>query len=116
MKNLVTFSIFALLLFPASSLAADLAAGKAKYGQLCASCHGPEGKGDGPVAAALPADQKPASFLTAKFKKVTDDASMKELIEKGGPAMGLSPLMAAIPALKGADLDNVIAYVRSLKQ
>jgi len=29
------------------------AKGKEKSVQLCASCHGPEGKGDGPAAAAL---------------------------------------------------------------
>lgn len=42
------------------------AAGKAMYVKYCASCHGPGGKGDGPLAAAL--KSKP-SDLTLLGKK-----------------------------------------------
>lgn len=40
-----------------------LARGKNLFGQQCASCHGPEGKGDGPAAVAL--NPKPRNFTVA---------------------------------------------------
>lgn len=106
-----------LLMASSSSFAdADLAKGKAIYDQRCASCHGPNGAGDGPISAALPEGQKPASFVSGKFKKVTDDASIASLLDTGGAALGLSPLMAAQPGMSPEDKANVIAYVRSLKK
>jgi high-affinity iron transporter len=106
----------AILSLSSTAFAADLVNGKTLFQQSCSSCHGAEGAGDGPVAAALPAEQKPASFQKAAFKKVTDDASFKELLKKGGAGMGLSAIMPAQPALTDAQLDDVIAYVRSLKK
>jgi len=94
----------------------DTAKGKAHYEKLCASCHGSSGLGDGPIAANLPPSMKPRDFQAAEFKKVTDDASMKKLIKEGGPAFGLSPLMAAQKSLSDEDLDDVVAYIRSLKK
>lgn len=105
------------LAIPALSHAADLARGKTLFDQRCTSCHGALGAGDGPVAAALPADQKPRNLANGSpMKYATDDAKMKELLKKGGPAFGLNPLMPMQPDLSDADLDNVIAYVRSLKK
>ena len=37
-------------------------AGRAEYQQLCSSCHGPDGRGDGPAAAGLRV--KPADLTT----------------------------------------------------
>jgi mono/diheme cytochrome c family protein len=47
----------------AESVAADdVAAGKALYRRLCASCHGVDGRGDGPVAPAL--GERPTDLTT----------------------------------------------------
>jgi len=92
-------------------IAADTAAGKAKYDMLCASCHGATGHGDGVASAAL--NPKPRD-LTASTKS---DAELKGVIKNGGASAGLSPSMPAWGAmLQEADIDNVIAYVRSLKK
>jgi len=100
--------------------AGDPAAGKAKYDMFCVSCHGPTGKGDGPVGAAL--NPKPRDFSVGAFKfdadkdgSVGTDADLKLVIKNGGGAYGGSPMMAPWGAtLSDADLENVVAYVRTL--
>jgi mono/diheme cytochrome c family protein len=112
-------------LFPAVALAAgDVAAGKAKYGEICVTCHGPGGKGDGPAA---PADPKPRDFTVGDFKYDTDkdgkagtDADLANVIKNGAGQYSDNPLSALMApwggVLSDQDVQNVIAYVRSLKQ
>lgn len=115
MKTALSLLVAIAFSLPALALA-DATHGKELYGKLCASCHGAEGKGDGPIGAALPADQKPRDFTSAVFKVATDDTKMKEIIQKGGVAFGLSPLMAPQASLTDADLTDLVAVVRSFKK
>ena len=43
-----------------------------------------------------------------------DDRYLFELVSRGGIAVGKSPLMPAQPTLAAEDLNNVIAFVRTL--
>lgn len=52
----------ALLPVSQSGAADDAAAGRALYRRLCASCHGVDGRGDGPVAPAL--GERPTDLTT----------------------------------------------------
>ncbi len=106
---------------PNAASAADAAAGKAVYTTNCVSCHGATGKGDGPVGAAL--NPKPRDFSTGEFKFDADkngtpgeDSDLKLVIKNGAAAYGGSPLMAPWAALSDSDVDNVIAFIRSLKK
>lgn len=108
-------------LVASDAAAGDVAAGKAVYDVNCSSCHGPSGKGDGPVGAVL--NPKPRDFSVGSFKFDTDkngtpgeDADLKAIIQKGAAAYGGSPLMAGWPTLSDADVDNVIAFIRSIKE
>ena len=93
--------------------AGDPAKGKASYDQMCASCHGSSGKGDGAAAAAL--NPKPKDLTNPGYVKGLKDDYMKKLIKEGGPAVGKSPLMPPLgSAMKDADIENVVAYIRSL--
>jgi mono/diheme cytochrome c family protein len=105
----------ALLAFTSGAFAADAAKGGALYAQRCAMCHGDKGAGDGPVAATIPEGMKPRN-LSETYKYATDDAKFKELLQKGGAGVGLSPLMPAQSDLKPEDLDNIIAFVKTLKK
>ncbi len=118
----LTMTACALLALPGAAVAADAAAGKAKYDMFCAVCHGASGKGDG---AAAPPDPKPRDLSTGDFKFDTDrdgksgsDADLKNVIRNGAAKYDGSPLMVAWPAgaVPDADIDNIIAYIRSLKQ
>lgn len=91
--------------------AGDIATGEAKYKQLCITCHGPSGKGDGPAAAGLNPKPKDLSITTRTA------AEMKNIIAKGGTAGGLSPMMPPWEAsLTPEEIDGVILYIRSLKK
>ena len=107
----VILSAGALLAQP--SEAADASAGEAKFKQLCATCHGPTGKGDGPASAAL--NPQPRDLSSAEWQNSVDDAHIRTVIKDGGAAVGLSPVMTAFGhALSEEDLDNIVAYIRSL--
>ena len=89
----------------------DPAKGKEKYNQICASCHGPTGHGDGPAAAAL--DPKPRNLSDPKYVSTISDEQIFKTVKEGGAAVGKSPLMPAWGSvLSDNDIWNVIAYLR----
>jgi mono/diheme cytochrome c family protein len=81
--------------------AADAAAGKAVYNAKCRGCHGANGEGNPSMAKVLKVEFKPLSESTADVKKVITEGQGK---------------MRPVSGLGGADLDNVVAYVQSLKK
>ena len=120
--RLVACAALAVLLAPVSAFAGDAAAGKAKYDMFCASCHGPTGKGDGPVAVAI--KPPPRDFSEGAFKFDTDDSGepgsdedLKNLIANGAAKYGGNMMMAPWGGtMTSDDIDNVVAYIRSLKK
>ncbi len=85
-------------------------AGKATYQNLCLSCHGKTGKGDGPVGQYL--TPKPADL--GKVVAEHDDAYLSKVIGKGGASVGKSPSMPAWGGqLSDDDIQNVISYIRT---
>ena len=112
-KIFLVAGMAALSLMAAQAQAGDAEAGKVKFQQFCATCHGATGGGDGPASAAL--RPKPRKLGDAEWQGTVDDAYLKKVIAEGGVAVGLSPMMTPWGhTLKGDDLENVVAYVRSL--
>ncbi len=95
--------------------------GQESYEQLCASCHGTEGKGDGPAGiVALP---MPRDFSVGQFKFDADsdghtgsDDDLFLVIRDGASRYGGSPLMAAWGYLGDERVRELVVYVRSLGQ
>jgi mono/diheme cytochrome c family protein len=120
--RLLTVAAAAALLIPAAASATgDAAKGKADFEMDCASCHGTSGKGDGPVGKAL--TPPPRDFTKGVFKYDTDgdgktgtDADLHNIIKNGAMKYGGNPMMAGWPQLSDEQIDNIIAYVRTLKQ
>ncbi len=118
----VSMAALATLLAPASALAGDAAAGKTAYTVNCVSCHGETGRGDGPVGQVL--QPPPRDFSVGDFKfdgdedgKVGTDADLKAVIAKGAGAFGGNQMMAAWGGvLSDEDIDNIVVYIRTLKQ
>ncbi|HEU4431010.1 MAG TPA: cytochrome c [Myxococcota bacterium] len=107
----------------AAAFAGDAAAGKAVYtGKgTCWTCHGQAGKGDGPAGKAL--NPAPRDFSVGSFKfdadkdgKAGTDADMKLVITKGAGAFGGNPAMAPWGHLSAKEVDDVIAFIRSMKK
>jgi mono/diheme cytochrome c family protein len=109
-----TFALMAVFVVGAApALAGDAEAGQAKFQQLCATCHGQTGQGDGPAAAAL--RPQPRDMSDSGWQAEVDDQYLMEVIRDGGPAVGLSPMMTPFGhALDEQEIENVIAYIRTL--
>ena len=87
--------------------AQDTAAGKAVYSKKCQSCHAAAGAGNPAMANALKVEFK---ALGADDIQKKSDADLKKVSTDG---MGkMKPLTGLMPA----DVDNVVAYLRSLKK
>lgn len=98
---------------PGTLLAGDIVAGRALYQQYCGTCHGPQGKGDGPAASAM--NPKPRDHTDGHYMNALSEAHLTTVISEGGAAVQRSPLM---PSWKGAltpqQVQDVIAYLRTL--
>jgi cytochrome c5 len=80
----------------------------------CSSCHGDEGRGNGPASAVL--NPKPQNFHDQKWQASVSDEQLTQAIIYGGSAVGKSPAMAANPDLqeKPDVVKALIAHVRAL--
>lgn len=112
----VLLGLAAVFAFAQPVFASDAESGKALFAQRCASCHGAMGAGDGPVAMALPPEQKPRNLTSGPMKYATDDEKLRKVIKEGGQAVGLSPLMPAQPDLDADGIESLVLFVKSLKK
>ena len=94
--------------------AAAVAEGEQVWTTRCSICHGAGGKGDGPAAGPL--NPKPRDMTDAKWQTSVDDKHIQTIVVKGGPAVNLSPMMAANPDLESKPdvVKALVAKVRSL--
>ena len=86
---------------------AAIAAGKATYDNLCSSCHGNTGRGDGAAAAAL--NPKPRNLADKNFMSTVSAECHLYLVSEGVAGTGMPPWKSL-----GEDaLWKVILYERS---
>jgi disulfide bond formation protein DsbB len=96
----------------AAAPAGDPAAGKEVFVSTCSACHGPAGEG----VTGLGKDMTTSEFIAGKtdaelvdFIKVGRDPS--DPLNSTGVAM---PPKGGNPALKDADLFNIVAFIRTI--
>ena len=87
--------------------AGDAAAGKALYDKSCKSCHGADGTANPNIAKMMKVEMK---ALGSAEVQTESDADLKKVVTDG------QGKMKPIKGVAGKDLDNVVAYVRSLKK
>jgi mono/diheme cytochrome c family protein len=113
MRVLSLLACVALVTATGQVSAGDAAAGETRFKQLCGTCHGPTGKGDGPAAPGL--NPKPRDMSDAAWQSSVDDEYLTNIIQKGGAAIGKSPMMTPFGhALNAQQMKDVIAYIRKL--
>jgi len=73
------------------------------YAQRCLGCHGPSGKGDGPVAASLPVS-------VPDFRETVQRRSVSQIRSIVTQGKGIMPAYG--PALSGAEIQDMVRMVR----
>jgi mono/diheme cytochrome c family protein len=111
--RLFAIAFVALIVASSSSANADVQEGKRLYRENCMPCHGESGKGDGPGARALPV--RPADHTNGAIMNGRSDVFLRDVIIKGGSAMGLSAFMPAWQGIfKEGEIQDLVRYIRSL--
>lgn len=99
---LTSFSMFA----AGAALAADASAGKAVYDRACKSCHGADGTANPAVAKMMKVEIKD---LKSHDVQSMSDADLKKIVTEG------KGKMRPVTSVTGNQLDDVVAYVKTLK-
>jgi len=100
--------LLALVIIAATPLlAADAAAGKTIFDKRCKMCHAADGSGNQGMAKALGTTIQ--NLGSPEVQKMSD-ADIKMIITKG------KGKMKPVSGLSDADIDNVIAHVRTFKK
>ena len=107
MKRSLMFLAFGAAMYGMTMLAPAAAAasatdGEGVYAAKCKNCHGADGSGNPQIAKMMNVTMKPLGAQT--------DAEVKTAVTAG---VGKMKPITAIPA---GDVDNVIAYVHTLKK
>jgi mono/diheme cytochrome c family protein len=87
----------------------SVAAGEILFLSNCAPCHGPAGKGDGPVGITL--NPRPADLTQHAIPGVHTDAQLFEWITNGFPG---STMPAFISTLSDTERWHLVNFIRSL--
>ncbi len=106
MKKAIGLSI-AICFTAMVSLAADAAAGKAAYDKSCKSCHGADGSGNANIAKMMKVEMRPLGG--AEAQALSDDDLAKIITAGKGK-------MKPVASVTGKSVDDVVAYVRTLKK
>jgi len=82
------------------------AKGKEIYEIRCAPCHGAEGRGDGPAAAAI--TPPPRNFRDPAFWRGRTAGQLRLVVQQGRPGTLMAPFAGV---LSDAEIDAVVAYL-----
>jgi cytochrome c6 len=100
----IAIAVAAALTATSTAVAADLELGKKVFGQKCAACHAPDGKGN----------QKMSEMLKTKIGDLStstkSDADMLQLVTDGK-----KPMPAFGKALSKEEMNAVVQYAKSLR-
>ena len=104
-KSLLGMGLLGFIAWVSLSWAGEAADGKATYQKLCASCHGPDGKGNPAMTKVF---GEKLNITTKEVAKASDEDLLKVITEGKGkmPASGKS--------LSKQEQKQVLEHVRSL--
>ena len=106
MRTILTLLTLTTLSVTAAS-AADAKAGQAIYTQSCKTCHGPDGAGNPAIAKMMKVEMKD---LKSPDVQAMSDADLAKIVTSG------KGKMKPVSSVSGASVDDVVAYLRTLKK
>lgn len=115
-KTLIKTAAFAITItaFFSGASISEAATAKLNYRYYCASCHGLEGKGDGPNNTESQPVEPRDHTNAAKMSKLTDE-ELIEVIRDGGAATDRSRMMPPFGGtLKSQEISELKDYLRGL--
>jgi cytochrome c553 len=85
---------------------------QAMFNTVCVMCHGADGSGNGPAASTL--NPRPRNYTDVAWQASVTDAQIKDIILKGGAAVGKSGAMPGNPQLQDHPdvLDGLVQIIR----
>jgi mono/diheme cytochrome c family protein len=89
---------------------ASEATGRRVYAERCAPCHGDDGGGNGPAAAAL--EPRPRNFRDATFWKGRDAEQLRQVVRQGKPGTMMQPFQGV---LTDDEIDAVVTFVERFR-
>jgi mono/diheme cytochrome c family protein len=92
---------------PLETTAANVVRGKWVYENVCITCHGPQGAGDGEVTKFFP---KPPSLMTQRVRDFTDGRIFHN------PMRGQNSMPSHEKVLAQKDMWAVVLYIRDLQK
>ncbi len=107
MRRIYIFMALSLTTLTGSALAADASSGKDLYMRHCRGCHGQNGEGNPTMEKAM---KVKIESLDSKAIQSMSDADLHKVIADG------KGKMPAISNLSDAQVNDVIAYIRTLKK
>jgi mono/diheme cytochrome c family protein len=106
-----TLATVALLLGPLGAVfvasADEPPSGARLYAARCSGCHGDDGGGDGPAAAAFV--PRPRNFRDAAFWRDRSFEQLQAIVKKGKPGTMMQPFDGV---LSDAEIDAVVRFVQ----
>jgi len=103
----ILISIAMAALSAGAVFAADAKAGEAVYEKSCKSCHGADGTPNPPIAKMMKVEMRD---LKSPEVQSRSDADLKKVVTDG------QGKMKPTASVTGGSVDNVVAFVRSLKK
>ena len=95
-------------ILPASGIDGDASKGKPIYEKNCLICHGPQGRGDGPMGKSL---NPPAPNCASPESQRKPDAELLKVIREGHPESAMTAWKGTLSEQQFLD---VLSYVRKM--
>jgi mono/diheme cytochrome c family protein len=85
--------------------------GKTLFTTACVACHGPEGRGDGPLTKKTKIDPAPRNFTSADFQRLRTDGELFWVLKHGSHG---TEMMRMDFFFTDEELWTLIRYIRML--
>lgn len=94
----------------------QIAQGKRSFMSYCASCHGVDGSGNGPVASSLKQLPPDLRRIQARLGKFPADEIRKQISGATLPVHGKRDMPVWGMVLSHSDITNLVAYIGSIQR